>query len=534
MVLFYCVQFFAKVVNMTVISKINNVVNFGNVNNFEKNNSISKTNVQAQNFSGTQEYTKVPVETYKAYFNILKEETKNNKPLITKLLTGNGNDNDICPSPKDISKLYDAFKNLLEQSKDENFWTNLPKKILKTGMIDKVYDTVDKFKAPFGKDAKLIFVALGNPANADEAAKALGLGSNITYCCATSPHEIKNAINNAGGNLDKIQVMISSKSGSTFESNETYKFLLNEFENHYKQKGLSDEETKQEVAKHFLCLTDKNPSAKLKKEAIERGYATVDCIDNLASGFGDLAYDMPLLAYAGLKKDEMVKMVKTSENWNNYLLKSSDEKIPFIDKLLNKNGLDNVKKACFILINSNNLADNDAIKLALFDHEAAKEGAKKEQFIFHDTTLDLSSTIAQLYRESLRKVNLELNTYPRCAHSGLQSAIDRTLSNQPINNITNISTFGKDKPDSAYQLEAAHITNAANEGHWQKLIQLKLDDKRNGVTPEALAAYLTLKSHVAYYKNQFENDGALDIYKMPYVNGYKKIREELVATDKKD
>ena len=173
--------------------------------------------------------------------------------------------------------------------------------------------------------------------------------------------------------------------------------------------------------------------------------------------------------------------------------------------------------------------DNSAMGIALFDY---CEKAPKEQFIFHDTTLDLSSTIAQLYRESLRKVNLEINSYPRCAHSGLQSAIDRTLPNQPVNNITNISTFGKDKPDSAYQLEAAHLTNAANEGHPQKLIQLKLDDKRNGITPKALALYLTLKSHVAYYKNILENKTPQDIYKMPYVNGYKKIREELVAADK--
>ena len=146
--------------------------------------------------------------------------------------------------------------------------------------------------------------------------------------------------------------------------------------------------------------------------------------------------------------------------------------------------------------------------------------------------MDLSSTVAQLYRESLRKVNLEINSYPRAAHSGLQSAIDKTLPNQPINNITNISTFGKDKPDSAYQLEAAHIANAYQEGHPQKLIQLRLDDKRNGITPEALALYLTLKSHVAYYKNALENNGNLDIYKMPYVNGYKKIREELAADQK--
>ena len=547
MILFCSVQFFAKVVNMAVISKINGVINFNNVA-FGENVAL-KNNKVVQSYSDNKNLTNISANFYRAnaipfgntssmdskkMFDFVKKDIPE-KHLILKQFTGEGNK--IVPK-KIINKLSDAYTNLLKQAENQDFWTNLPKKIIETGMIDKVYDTVEKFKAPFGDDAKLIFVALGNPANADEAAKALGLGSNITYCCAASPHEIKNAINNAGGNLDKIQVMISSKSGSTFESNETYKFLLKEFENHYKKQGLSDEETKQKVAKHFLCLTDKNPSAKLKKEAVERGYATVDCVDNLASGFGDLAYDMPLLAYAGLRRDEMKNMINAADKFNDFLMGTyiNEEKIVKLARDIFERPVrfpwDNddwnvIEKNAW---KGNNIVYNHAAQLALFDKYAEQKGAQKEQFIFHDTTLDLSSTVAQLYRESLRKVNLELNTYPRCAHSGLQSAIDRTLPNQPINNITNISTIGKNKPDSAYQLEAAHMLNAYNEGHLQKLIQLRLDNKRNGVTPESLAMYLMLKSHVAYYKNILENKTPQDIYKMPYVNGYKKIREELAAS----
>lgn len=399
--------------------------------------------------------------------------------------------------PEELNvKFTETQAKLRELSKNENSWIMLPTKLLNDGTVDTVYSTVEKFKAPFGRDSHLLFVALGNPANADEAARALGVGDNITYCCGVRKNIIEHAIQKAGGDLGIIQVMISSKSGTTFESNDmTYKFLIEKFTDYYKNKGVPEENIPKEISKHFICLTDKNPEAKLKKEAIEKGYTTIDCIDGLASGFGDLSYDIPLLAYAGVKKEDMIKMLDSAE-------------------LTVKQVLDNP------------LETNPAGKIAAFDKIAQNNGAAKEQFIFHDSELDLSSTIAQLYRESLRKINLETNTYPRSAHSGLESAINMKLPNQQKNVITNIIPNGGDKTTEATNLENAHIENAKEEGHWQKTISFDLTKDGSGVTPEAMGEFLMLKSFLAFFKNEFEGTN-YDLEKIKFVDGYKAIRKEM-------
>lgn len=400
--------------------------------------------------------------------------------------------------PEELNaKFLETQAKLKELAKDENHWINLPTKLLKDETVDIVYSTVEKFKAPFGKDSHLLFVALGNPANADEAARALGVGDNITYCCGVRKNIIEHTIQKAGGDLGKIQVMISSKSGTTFESNDmTYKFLIEAFTNYYRQKGTPEQDIQKETSKHFLCLTDKNTETKLKKEAIEKGYTTLDCIDDLASGFGDLSYDMPLLAYAGVKKDDTVKMLQSAEKMSKEILE-------------------------------NPLESNLAGRIAAFDKIAQNNGATKEQFIFHDSELDLSSTIAQLYRESLRKINFETNTYPRSAHSGLQSAIDSTLPNQQKNIITNVIPKGGDKTKEAEKLENAHIENSKSQGHWQKTLGFELTPNGSGVTPESMGEFLILKSFVAFFKNEFEGTN-YNLETIKFVDTYKTIRKAMV------
>ncbi len=440
-----------------------------------------------QNMPNTINQTSIPLSTLHSYNNI------SFKSVIKDLYE---RPEDAVIKEENFVEKFNWVQSLLKtEAKEESSWINLPSKLLEDGSVDKVYQTVEEFKKPIGENPHLIFVALGNPANADEAAKALGFGDNVTYCCAVRESEIKHAIQKSGGNLEKIQVMISSKSGTTFESNTTYQFLHKQFENFYKNKGFEGEELKKQISKHFLCLTDKNPSAKLKKEAIERGYKTIDCIDGLASGFGDLAYDMPLLAYAGLSEEDAIKMLKAAENITKETLENPLEK-------------------------------NLAGKIAVFDRIAKRNGVLKEQFIFHDTGIDFTNTIAQLYRESLRKTDLELNTYPRSAHSGLQSAIDSKLDWQKTNNITNIIPLGGDKTQSALNLEIAHIKNATNEGHWQKILGFELKSDGSGITPETLGEFLMLKSFIAYFKNYLEGTNH-NMQKIDYVNGYKAIFKDL-------
>lgn len=393
----------------------------------------------------------------------------------------------VIKKPDIVKDVFVAARKKLASNTEYESWTNLPKQLLSGKYVDNVYETVKEFKKPFGKNTNLISVSLGNPANSDEVANALGLGAKVTYCCGTMPGEIKQAIAKAGGNLNKIQILISSKSGTTFESNETYKLLRKELTNHYKNKGVDSKVIDKEISKHFLCLTDKNPQSKLKAEAIKRGFKTIDCVDGLHSGFGDLAYDMPLLAYAGMPKQSMFRMLEAADKMSKNIIK-------------------------------NHFSRNIAAKMAAFDKYAVDNKATKEQFVFHTTMVNLPSTIKQLYEESLRKINFETHTYPRSAHSSLQASIDSKLPGQAVSNITNVTITGK--PVKTSKLEAAHIKNAQDEGHYQKTIKLFQED--GAVKPEAMGEFLILKSFVAFFKNEFEGLGQ-NLFNQSYVKGYKEI-----------
>lgn len=383
------------------------------------------------------------------------------------------------------------------KSSDKNYsWVDLPSKLITENYVSNVYGAVNNFKKPFGKDTKLIFVALGNPSNTDEIAKSLGLGANLTYDIDLTQAQNLDTIKKSGGNLEKIQVIVSSKSGSTFESNQTYKLLKDSFKKYYATKGLAPDKIESEVSKHFLFITDKNPEkSKLKKQATEEGIATIDAVDGLHSGFGDLAYSMPVLAYLGLSQSDAEKMLKSAENMSKRL-------------------------------QCEDLKSNIAGKMAVYDKIAENNGAKGEEYIFHDAHFtDFTMTMQQLYKESLRKQNFVTSVYPRGAHAGLESDVHNSLSGKRI--ITNIYAKNSDDEfsNASRNLDKAHQINLSQEGHFQKNITLDMNE--NGLTPEAVGEFLTLKSYVAYFKNEFETGGKNNMFEQDYVKGYKKIREGL-------
>lgn len=411
--------------------------------------------------------------------------------LRLKYITPDG----IVPDLNPFKEAFKVAQKKLRHSEKDSSWINLPKKLLDDKTIDKIYETVEKFKKPFGDDYHVLFVGLGNPSSADEAAEVLGYGHKLTYCCGTMKEEIAQSINKAGKNLDKIFVNISSSSGKTEESKVTTKLLINAFTKHYKDKGLSPKEVKKEVAKHFICLTDKNPKATLKKMAIKNNYATIDCV-NGESGFADIAYDIPLLALLGMPKETALNIVKTADKASKHFL-------------------------------NNRFKDNLAAKFAAYDKLALDHKAKKEQIIGLNGLVKLTSKFRQIYCEHLKLVGFDTAMFPRNAHDSLQVRIDKNLHGQPKNNITNI-TINK-KPYRARKLEDSHIEDAKKQGHYQKV--LTLASGNGAIKPEAYAEFVMLKNFVAFYKNEIQKLRQ-DLYDKSFVDGYKKIFKNSLGADK--
>lgn len=479
--------------------------------------SLQKQNFKAQENSAIEQQNPVGVTESQALSRFLDSIAAINFATVQKSIAlqkqnlNKIDDGNICvtfdsPVELDYSSMQKPFKSAVEKLQqlrktDANYsWVDLPAKLLNENYVENVYAKVKEFKQP---NSKLIFVALGNPANTDEIVNAMGLGANCFPACDITVAQADDTIKKAGGDLKNIQVIISSKSGSTFETNESYKILEAEFREYYAARGLSPEQADKEVSKHFFFVTDRNPEkSKLKAKAEKDGIITINTVDGVHSAFGDLAYSLPVLAYMGLSEADAKKMLHSADKMNKNLL-------------------------------SDDLSSNMAGKIAAFDKLAADKGASKEQFIFHDAHFgDFSRTMTQVYKESLRKLDFTTNVYPRAAHSGLEVDVSRDLQGQKLNNITNVSVKASQPQESwersARNLDKAHETKLKQEGHYQKNIELNLGE--NGITPESMGEFLQLKSYVVYFKNELENEGKLDLYNQDYVKGYKKILGELENT----
>lgn len=453
-----------------------------------KSNEIKKTSFQP-NYSQSaeqQNLPKVSQSTLLAYNNISFGHLLNVKYIPPKAQIF------------DYSFLEEPFQKMQAQlrklAQDENSWVNIPSKMLKDNTVDTVYKTMDEFKKPFGADTKAIFIALGNPANADEAVNALGLGHKVISSTVVTKHEFLSDVNKAGGDLDKIQFIISSKSGGTYESNKTLGFAEEVLTEHYKSKGVPEENIQENISKHILCLTDKNPATKLKGAAVVKGYKTIDCPDGVPSGLADLQYFLPLKAYAGLPKSDAIKEIKAADDLTKELL------------------------------SANSINDNLAAQIAAFDKVAIDNGVTKEQVICHDKLLDFRSTYDQV-NELMRKVGFQTHLYPRGAHAQLESTINRELKGQPISNITNIIANSSDKAADVELQELSHMIDAKKQGHWQKVLEMSFKEDSKGIKPEVLGEFSTLKSYVTHFKNEFEGTN-LDLNNITFVKGYKDIRDK--------
>lgn len=476
---------------------------------------LQKQNFRAQENSVIEQQNPVKADESEALSRFLDSIAAINFATVQKSIAlqkqnlNKIDDGNICvtfdsPVDLDYSSMQKPFKTATEKLQqlrktDANYsWIDLPAKLLNENYVENVYAKIKEFKQP---NSKLIFVALGNPANTDEIVNAMRLGANFFSACDITPEQVDDTIKKAGGDLKNIQVIISSKSGSTFESNENYKILEAEFREYYAARGLSPEQADKKISKHFLFVTDKNPEkSKLKAKAQQDGIITIDTVDGVHSAFGDLAYSLPVLAYMGLPEEDAKKMLQAADKMNKNLL-------------------------------SDDLSSNLAGKIAAYDKLAADKGALKEQFIFHDAHFsDFSKTMTQVYKESLRKQDFKTNVYPRAAHAGLEADVSRELTGQPINIITNVAVRALQPQSeswshSARNLDKAHEAKLKQEGHYQKNIELNIGE--NGLTPESMGEFLQLKSYVVYFKNELENEGKLNLYNQDYVKGYKKILGEL-------
>ena len=203
-------------------------------------------------------------------------------------------------------------------------WVNLPE--LQLTRVDELYSLADKLKAQTGAK-KLSVMGIGGSKHTVEHMLSIN-GLNICAEAVEFYSDVDSAslerfLYRLGNDVTSSNYMIASKSGSTFETKDGFLRVLNMLIDAYKTKGQSEDEAKKSAAKHFIAVTDKNAEkSELRRTSNENGWLgdlfIHDDVGGRFSAFDDHA--LFTLAYAGMKKEDMIKMLETAQKMSTLAL----------------------------------------------------------------------------------------------------------------------------------------------------------------------------------------------------------------------
>ena len=137
-------------------------------------------------------------------------------------------------------------------------WVNLPQEQLKR--VDELYEMVEKFKAQTGVE-KLAVLGIGGSKHTVEhmlGINGLNINGDTVYFYSDVDSASLARFLNKLGDITKVNYMVASKSGSTFETKDGFLRIQDMLIDAYKAQGLSEEEAKKATAKHFIAVTDAN------------------------------------------------------------------------------------------------------------------------------------------------------------------------------------------------------------------------------------------------------------------------------------
>ncbi len=345
----------------------------------------------------------------------------------------------------------------------------LPKTQLKR--LDEIYSLAETMKQNGGE--KLGIIGIGGSKHTIENLLSLnGKNSNVEFLSAVDPESMNKFVEKMG-DLKKANILVASKSGTTLEPSVGYEYVqkafVEKFKNEYIKAGSSPEEAlkkaESETTKHFVCITDKDESkSKLRQIANEKGYACGVIHDDCGGRFG--AFDdhsLVSLAYCGMKKEDMKKMLEAS--------------------------LDAQKR--FL---SSDLNQNTAMQRAMFNTECVTTGKENQyDYYFGDAFEGTKLWNTQMKKEShksLYKVSGDL-IGPEFLHNSTESDLD-------AGNKTSFFTFNTLKNDSSKDYKAYNALidgsyKAYGERHPVSKITLK------DLTPGSIGEFVELKHFEAIY-----------------------------------
>lgn len=196
-------------------------------------------------------------------------------------------------------------------------WVNLPQEQAKR--LDDIYSLASKLKSQTGVE-KLSVMGIGGSKHTVEHMLSIN-GLNVKHDTIEFYSDVDSAslerfLYRLEDNVLESNYLIASKSGSTFETKDGFLRVLAMLTDAYKAQGKSQEEAEKLAHKHFIAVTDGNAEkSELRRTSNEQGWLgdlfIHDDVGGRFSAFDDHA--LFTLAYAGMKKEDMVTMLNAAQ-----------------------------------------------------------------------------------------------------------------------------------------------------------------------------------------------------------------------------
>ena len=216
-----------------------------------------------------------------------------------------------------VSAFVNEFAGRANQKGQFLNWVNLPQEQAKR--VDELYRLAEGLKSQTGAK-KLSVMGIGGSKHTVEHMLSInGLnvkGDVIEFYSDVDSASWERFLYRLSDNVLESNYMIASKSGSTFETKDGFLRILDLLVAAYKAQGKSETEAKIAANKHFIAVTDANAEkSELRRTSNENGWLgdlyIHDDVGGRFSAFDDHA--LFTLAYAGMKKEDMVLMLNAAQ-----------------------------------------------------------------------------------------------------------------------------------------------------------------------------------------------------------------------------
>ena len=376
-------------------------------------------------------------------------------------------------------------------------WVNLPQEQAKR--VDEIYSLASKLKSQTGAK-KLSVMGIGGSKHTVEHMLSIN-GLNVCQDVVEFYSDVDSAsferfLARIGGDVTSSNYMIASKSGSTFETKDGFLRIQDRLVEAYKAQGKSQAEAETMTAKHFIAVTDGNSEkSELRRTSIANGWLgdlfIHDDVGGRFSAFDDHA--LFTLAYAGMKKEDMVEMLEAAQAVSEKSL-SSDFKC------------------------------NLALKEGIFWADAKMSGieASVHQYmgaIFENTVY----WHAQMQNESVKDTLKQVAKVPDAMHHSAEAHFNP--ANKLVFALTVVADNGECRENAESYIDALCKSYEVSGAFFSE----KVETRGMGLTPAAAGALTQLRAFATVYQEIVEKiEGGvafpevLDSVLQPHVEFYKK------------